>query len=71
MTNLGQSANKAVEQAGGQNTNGMDDVRKMVKEGKKKLNELQKTVKSVDYSSSRYRCIICYIHFSHVEFQTH
>merc|ERR1719312_2407191 len=53
VTNLGQSANKAVEQAGGQNTNGMDDVRKMVKEGKKKLNELQKTVKSVDYSSSR------------------
>merc|ERR1719312_1716435 len=53
VTNLGQSANKAVEQSGGQNTNGMDDVRKMVKEGKKKLNELQKTVKSVDSSSSR------------------
>ena len=52
MTNLG--TNKAVEQAGGQNTNTMDDVRRMVKEGKKKLNELQKTVKSVDYSSSRY-----------------
>merc|ERR1719480_486229 len=31
VTNLGQSANKAVEQAGGQSTNGMDDVRKMVK----------------------------------------
>jgi len=51
VTNLG--TNKAVEQAGGQNTNTMDDVRRMVKEGKKKLNELQKTVKSVDYSSSR------------------
>lgn len=55
MTNLGQSSNKAVEQAGGQGTNSMDDVRKMVKEGKKKLNELQKTVKSVDYSSSRFQ----------------
>ena len=55
MTNLGQSSNKAVEQAGGQSTNGMDDVRKLVKEGKKKLNELQKTVKSVDYSSSRFQ----------------
>ena len=54
MTNLGQNSSKAVEQAGGQSTNGMDDVRKMVKEGKKKLNELQKTVKSVDYSSSRF-----------------
>lgn len=54
MTNLGQSSNKAVEQPGGQSTNSMDDVRKMVKEGKKKLNELQKTVKSVDYSSSRF-----------------
>ena len=54
MTNLGQSSNKAVEQAGGQGPNSMDDVRKMVKEGKKKLNELQKTVKSVDYSSSRF-----------------
>merc|ERR1719480_57970 len=53
VTNLGQNSSKAVEQAGGQTTNGMDDVRKMVKEGKKKLNELQKTVKSVDYSSSR------------------
>lgn len=55
VTNLGQSSNKAVEQAGGQGTNSMDDVRKMVKEGKKKLNELQKTVKSVDYSSSRFQ----------------
>jgi len=53
VTNLGQNSSKAVEHAGGQSTNGMDDVRKMVKEGKKKLNELQKTVKSVDYSSSR------------------
>ena len=55
VTNLGQSSNKAVEQAGGQSANSMDDVRKMVKEGKKKLNELQKTVKSVDYSSSRFQ----------------
>ena len=33
MTNLGQSSNKTVEQPGGQSTNSMDDVRKMVTEG--------------------------------------
>ena len=54
MTNLGQSANKATELAGGQAATSLDAVKKMVKEGKKKLNELQKTVKSVDYCSSRY-----------------
>ena len=53
MTNLGQSANKAAELAGGQGVTSLDAVKKMVKEGKKKLNELEKTVKSVDYSSTR------------------
>ena len=53
MTNLGQSANKAAELAGGQAATSLDVVKKMVKEGKKKLNELEKTVKSVDYSSTR------------------
>merc|ERR1719354_1383660 len=53
VTNLGQSSNKAVEQAGGQGTNGMDDVRKMVKEGRRSSTSFKKTVKSVDYSSSR------------------
>ena len=52
MTNLGQS-NKATELAGGQAATSLDVVKKMVKEGKKKLNELEKTVKSVDYSSTR------------------
>ena len=52
MTNLGQSANKAAELSGGQAATSLDAV-KMVKEGKKKLNELEKTVKSVDYSSTR------------------
>ena len=53
VTNLGQSANKAAELAGGQAATSLDAVKKMVKEGKKKLNELEKTVKSVDYSSTR------------------
>ena len=53
MTNLGQSANKAAELSGGQAATSLDAVKKMVKEGKKKLNELEKTVKSVDYSSTR------------------
>merc|ERR1719427_1486232 len=34
-------------------TGSIDAVRRMVKESKKKLNELKKTIKSVDYSSSR------------------
>merc|ERR1719282_439693 len=50
VTNLG-NASKAVEPV--QGTTSLEPVKKMVKEGKKKLNELQKTVKSVDYSSSR------------------
>ena len=50
VTNLGNS-NKAVEPV--QGTTSLEPVKKMVKEGRKKLNELQKTVKSVDYSSSR------------------
>ena len=54
VTNLGQgnNGNKEVElhQVGGN----IEAIRKMVKDSKKKLNELQKTIKSVDYSSSRY-----------------
>merc|ERR1719322_650669 len=50
VTNLGNSS-KAVEPV--QGTASLEPVKKMVKEGRKKLNELQKTVKSVDYSSSR------------------
>ena len=50
VTNLG-NASKAVEPV--QGTTSLEPVKKMVKEGRKKLNELQKTVKSVDYSSSR------------------
>ena len=50
VTNLGNSS-KAVEPV--QGTTSLEPVKKMVKEGRKKLNELQKTVKSVDYSSSR------------------
>merc|ERR1719308_61814 len=50
VTNLGNSS-KAVEPVHG--TTSLEPVKKMVKEGRKKLNELQKTVKSVDYSSSR------------------
>eukprot|EP00092_Neocalanus_flemingeri_P035074 GFUD01038167.1.p1 GENE.GFUD01038167.1~~GFUD01038167.1.p1 ORF type:complete len:748 (-),score=147.61 GFUD01038167.1:503-2746(-) len=51
VTNLGQGSNKEVEhqQVGGS----IEAIRKMVKDSKKKLNELHKTVKSVDYSSSR------------------
>jgi len=53
VTNLGQGKveNKEVGQPhlGGS----IDAIRKMVKDSKKKLNELQKTIKSVDYSSSR------------------
>merc|ERR1719427_2134967 len=54
VTNLGQGKMESKEptliqaQTGG----GIDAVRRMVKEAKKKLNELRKTIKSVDYSSS-------------------
>jgi len=51
VTNLGQNTNKTVEAV--QGSTSIDGVKKMVKEAKKKLNELQKTVKSVDYSSTR------------------
>ena len=52
VANLGPSKNEVKEN--GQNMAGsIESVRKMVKDGKKKLNELQKTIKSVDYSSSR------------------
>ena len=60
VTNLGQNTNKTLETV--QGSTSIDGVKKMVKEAKKKLNELQKTVKSVDYSSSRYT-INC--HFLH------
>ena len=53
VTNLGQNANNVEQFAGGAS---VEAVRKMVKDSKKKLNELQKPVKSVDYSSSRYDC---------------
>ena len=52
VANLGPSKQEVKEN--GQITVGsIESVRKMVKDGKKKLNELQKTIKSVDYSSSR------------------
>merc|ERR1712055_1182557 len=54
VTNLGQGKIEAREIGllQGQ-TVSIDAVRRMVKEAKKKLNELRKTIKSVDYSSSR------------------
>jgi len=56
VTNLGQGKIETREptllQSQGQ-TGSIDAVRRMVKEAKKKLNELRKTIKSVDYSSSR------------------
>jgi len=48
VTNLGQG-----KAASSRNNEGIDMIDKMVKDAKKKLNELQKTIKSVDYSSSR------------------
>ena len=55
VTNLGQSKvanNKEFPQNQGP-TESIDAVRKMLKDAKRKLNELHKTIKSVDYSSSR------------------
>ena len=57
VTNLGQgkietTREPSLLQSQGQ-TGSIDAVRRMVKEAKKKLNELRKTIKSVDYSSSR------------------
>ena len=55
VTNLGQGKIETREPSLLQGQSGsIDAVRKMVKEAKKKLNELRKTIKSVDYSSSRY-----------------
>ena len=53
VTNLGQGsfANKEVDITTAYVN--IEAIRKMVKDSKKKLNELQKTIKSVDYSSSR------------------
>ena len=54
VTNLGQAGdNKENNGAVGNNTANVEAIKKIAKEGRKKLNELQKTVKSVDYSSSR------------------
>jgi len=55
VTNLGQGkvASKELGHQQGVAGGSIDAVRKMVKDAKKKLNELQKTIKSVDYSSSR------------------
>merc|ERR1711936_1312514 len=54
VTNLGQGKieTREISLLQGQ-TVSIDAVRRMVKEAKKKLNELRKTIKSVDYSSSR------------------
>ena len=55
VTNLGQAAdNKENNGAVGNNAANVEAIKKIAKDGRKKLNELQKTVKSVDYSSSRY-----------------
>jgi len=54
VTNLGQGKIEIREPSLLQGQSGsIEAVRKMVKEAKKKLNELRKTIKSVDYSSSR------------------
>merc|ERR1719427_389242 len=54
VTNLGQGKMESREPTLIQaQTGSIDAVRRMVKEAKKKLNELRKTIKSVDYSSSR------------------
>merc|ERR1719431_418729 len=56
VTNLGQGKIETRDPTlipGQGQTGSIDAVRRMVKESKKKLNELKKTIKSVDYSSSR------------------
>jgi len=54
VTNLGQGKMETKEPSVVQGQVGsIDAVRRMVKDAKKKLNELRKTIKSVDYSSSR------------------
>ena len=52
VANLGPSKLE-VKESGQSTVGSIESVRKMVKDGKKKLNDLQKTIKSVDYSSSR------------------
>ena len=57
VTNLGQGKIETREANllhGQPQAGNIDAVRRMLKESKKKLNELRKTIKSVDYSSSRY-----------------
>ena len=44
---------RVADLAGGQGVTSLEAMKKMVKEGKKKPNEFDKTVQSVDYSSSR------------------
>jgi len=53
VTNLGQADNKENNSAVGNSVANVEAIKKIAKDGRKKLNELQKTVKSVDYSSSR------------------
>jgi len=54
VTNLGQGKIETREASLIQGQTGsIDAVRRMVKDARKKLNELRKTIKSVDYSSSR------------------
>ena len=53
VTNLGQGDNKENNPAVSNSADSTEAIKKIAKEGRKKLNELQKTVKSVDYSSSR------------------
>ena len=57
VTNLGQGKLESREAShlhGQTQAGSIDAVRRMPKDSKKKLNELRKTIKSVDYSSSRY-----------------
>jgi len=53
VTNLGQGNGGNMEVEQHQIGGSIEAIRKMVKDSKKKINELQKTIKSVDYSSSR------------------
>ena len=53
VTKLGQGSFASKEVDHGTAYVNIEAICKMVKDSKKKLNELQKTIKSVDYSSSR------------------
>ena len=57
VTNLGQGNGGNMEVEQHQIGGSIEAIRKMVKDSKKKLNELQKTIKSVNYSSSRYAAV--------------